>query len=195
MPSVNVIVSEAGFATFTSSVALDFSSSAIKAYKATVSSSNITFTKMDQVAAGEGVLLYAEGGKTEDIPVGSKTVADTDNAFVGTLTDIDALATNEATAAFTNYILNDGASCICFYKANGQKVAAGKAYLRVDTSAGAKIFFGFDSLLGIDGVVTGINEVKSAANDNMLYNLNGVRVAVPTQKGVYIQNGKKYVVK
>ena len=195
MPSVNVIVSEAGFATFTSSVALDFSSSAIKAYKATVSSSNITFTKMDQVAAGEGVLLYAEGGKTEDIPVGSKSVADTDNAFVGTLTDIDALATNEATAAFTNYILNDGASGIGFYKANGQKVAAGKAYLQVESSAGAKTFFGFDSLLGIDGVVTGINEVKATSKDNMLYNLNGVRVAVPTQKGVYILNGKKYVVK
>lgn len=195
MPSVNVIVSEAGFATFTSSVALDFSSSAIKAYKASVSGSNISFTRVNQVAAGEGVLLYAEGGKTEDIPVGSKGVADTDNAFVGTLTDIDALATDEATAAFTNYILNDGASGIGFYKANGQKVAAGKAYLRVDTSAGAKTFFGFDSLLGIDGVVTGINEVKATSKDNMLYNLNGVRVAAPNQKGVYILSGKKYVVK
>lgn len=194
-PTFSVIVGTTGFATLAPTYSLDFSSSTIKAYKATVNSSNITFTKMDQVAAGEGVLLYAEGGKTEDIPVGSKSVADTDNAFVGTLTDIDALATDEATAAFTNYILNDGASGIGFYKANGQKVAAGKAYLRVDTSAGAKTFFGFDSLLGIDGVVTGINEVKSAANDNILYNLNGVRVAVPTQKGVYILNGKKYVVK
>lgn len=195
VPTVSVTVPSDGFCTFTPSSPVSFAQSNIAAYKASISDGDITFTRIREVAAGEGVLLYAEGGATENIPVGNKSAADSDNAFVGTLTDIDALATNEATAAFTNYILNDGASGIGFYKANGQKVAAGKAYLRVDTSAGAKTFFGFDSLLGIDGVVTGINEVKSAANDNILYNQNGVRVAVPTQKGVYILNGKKYVVK
>ena len=196
IPSYEVTVSIAGFATYTPSVALDFSSTTIKAYKASVSGNNISFTRVNQVAAGEGVLLYAEGGATENIPVGNKSAADSDNAFIGTLTDIASLATLSDDGAYTNYILNDGTSGIGFYKANGQKVAAGKAYLQVASSSSpAKSFFGFDAFNGNNGVVTGINEVKAAGNDNVLYNLNGVRMTSPTQEGIYILNGKKYIVK
>ncbi|MBR7018856.1 MAG: hypothetical protein IKH99_08450 [Prevotella sp.] len=196
IPSYEVTVSIAGFATFTPSLPLDFSSTTIKAYKALVSGSNISFTRVNQVAAGEGVLLYAEGGATENIPVGNKSAADSDNAFIGTLTDIASLATLSDDGAYTNYILNDGTSGIGFYKANGQKVAAGKAYLQVASSSSpAKSFFGFDAFNGNSGVVTGINEVKAVGNDNVLYNLNGVRMTSPTQKGIYILNGKKYIVK
>jgi len=196
LPTVSVTVPEDGYCTFTPSVPVNFGQSNIAAYKASISGGDITFTRIREVAAGEGVLLYAEGGATENIPVGNKSAADSDNAFIGTLTDIASLATLSDDGAYTNYILNDGTSGIGFYKANGQKVAAGKAYLQVASSSSpAKSFFGFDAFNGNNGVVTGINEVKAAGNDDVLYNLNGVRMTSPTQKGIYILNGKKYIVK
>lgn len=42
--------------------------------------------------------------------------------------------------------------------------------------------------------IYGVKEVKNAAEDGAIYNLQGVRVNKPA-KGLYIQNGKKFVVK
>ena len=44
--------------------------------------------------------------------------------------------------------------------------------------------------------VTGIKDVKqNATNDNRYYDLNGRTTSAPSQKGVYIHNGKQVVVK
>ncbi len=45
--------------------------------------------------------------------------------------------------------------------------------------------------------VTAIDDIIAApvVKDGVMYNLQGVRVDNPTKKGIYIQNGKKYVVK
>ena len=46
--------------------------------------------------------------------------------------------------------------------------------------------------------VTAIEDVMAAPaakEDGVMYNLQGVRIDNPTKKGIYIQNGKKYVVK
>ena len=75
-----------------------------------------------------------------------------------------------------------------FSKSTGGTLAAGKAYL-VLSSPEARIV-----TMKFDGEATGISELKSVAEDGTLYNLNGVRVSQPT-KGLYIQNGKKIVVK
>lgn len=48
------------------------------------------------------------------------------------------------------------------------------------------------------GAYDGIETIKTdakLAGDNNIYTLGGVRVAAPTQKGIYIKNGKKFVVK
>ena len=50
--------------------------------------------------------------------------------------------------------------------------------------------------LTIGNAPTAISNIKDVKNDdNAWYNLNGVRVAQPTQKGLYIHNGKKFVIK
>ena len=41
---------------------------------------------------------------------------------------------------------------------------------------------------------TGISSVRSASDSKAIYNINGHRLASP-QKGIYIQNGKKYIAK
>jgi len=50
---------------------------------------------------------------------------------------------------------------------------------------------------GEDGDVTGINEVETAKtiNNGRIYNINGQQVNGQLGKGLYIVNGKKYVVK
>ena len=46
----------------------------------------------------------------------------------------------------------------------------------------------------VENEATGISEVKAAQNDGEIYNLSGLRITAPT-KGLYIQNGRKMIVK
>ena len=71
--------------------------------------------------------------------------------------------------------------------ATGKKLSEGKAYLQVE-AAGAKLQF------VVDGEGTGIHGVNVDFSDGDWYNLRGVKVTTP-QKGIYIHNGKKVVIK
>lgn len=188
-----VSITDAGVATFTPSVALDFSNAKnIAAYKASVNGTTVNLTKVETVAAGEGVLVRSLDGQatTEDIPVAANVVSTSDgNMFVGTLTDIESLPTDGE--GYTNYILNNGSKGLGFYRANDQKVAAGKAYLAVPATSAAKISF-----FSLDGGTVGIEGIESneEAKEDVYYTISGQRVAAPT-KGLYIKNGKKVIVK
>lgn len=194
-PSTTSVTIDNGFgvATFTPSVALDFrNAKKIAAYKASVSGTTVTLTKVETVAAGEGVLVRSLDGQatTEDIPVAADVVSTSDgNMFVGTLTDIESLPTNGE--GYINYILNNGSKGLGFYRANNQTVAAGKAYLAVPATSAAKISF-----FSLDGGTVGIEGIESneEAKEDVYYTISGQRVAAPT-KGLYIKNGKKVIVK
>lgn len=191
--SDKISITDAGVATFTPSVALDFSNAKnIAAYKASVIGTTVNLTKVKTVAAGEGVLVRSLDGQatTEDIPVAADVVSKSeDNMFVGTLTDIESLPTNGE--GYTNYILNNGSKGLGFYQANNQTVAAGKAYLAVPATSAAKISF-----FSLDGGTVGIEGIESneEAKEDVYYTISGQRVAAPT-KGLYIKNGKKVIVK
>ena len=183
-----------GLATYTPSVALDFTNAQdIAAYTATVSGTTVNLTRTNTVAAGEGVLIRSLNGGpvSEDIPVAATAVEPTaGNMFVGVLEEITQLPTEEG--GYTNFILNsNGTNGSGFYLANKKTVAAGKAYLRVPTeSAGKLSFFSLDgSITGIEGV-----EAEAAEGEKVYYNLKGQRVATPS-KGLYIVGGKKVIVK
>lgn len=190
-----VAVGDAGLATYTPSTDLDFTNATkIAAYKASVSGNEVTLTKVTTVAKEEGVLIRSinGGAVTENITVAATATKNEGNAFVGTLTDITV---NETDGENTNYVLSKENDVMGFYKAKteadgGTKVAAGKAYLPVataDAAKGIKVVF--------DGETTGISTVKGDnVKNNVIYNLNGQRVAAPA-KGLYIMNGKKFIVK
>ncbi len=194
-PAESVTVTSAGYATYVSANDLDFSASTIKAYKVKVASAGVaTMTKVDNVPAGTPVLLYKEGGATENIPVmtGAATVSDND-LVVGTGV---AVATSETIdkVEYTNMILNN-VSGIGFYLANGQTVATNRAYLHILStlvSAGAPMMLMFAD----DMETTGISDVRSKTEDvrGDFFDLSGRRVAQPT-KGLYIVNGKKVAIK
>lgn len=192
----SVTVGSNGIATFTPSVALDFTNAtSIKAYTATVSETTVTLTETKTVAAGEGVILQSVNGgeATEEIKVANPTTSTEGNALVGTLVDIAALATTDGT--YNNYILNIVDGKAGFYQANDKKVAAGKAYLQIpaEVAAEAKAL----TIVWNDGETTGIEEnyeFGTMNSDAATFDLSGRKVANPA-KGLYIKNGKKFIVK
>ncbi len=184
------ISSISGFATLYTPYAIDFSSlsSELKAYTASVAGSTVTLTEVDDIPANTGVVLKGEV-KTHNIPVinssstaqgdltGNTSAATAWNAFDGY--DLYMLALNGGKAQFT--------------LVNGGSIAAGKAFLKLTNSgSGAREL----NVVFADDEATGVADVrcKMADGRNDFYNLNGQKVLNPT-KGLYIVNGKKYVIK
>ncbi len=70
-----------------------------------------------------------------------------------------------------------------------------KAYAKISgVPAGAKVAFVFDDNNETTGITTVNNTANRTTGQNVYYNLNGQRIAKP-QHGVYIENGKKVIVK
>lgn len=183
--SESVEVTAAEYATYVSDANLDFSATTIKAYKAAASGDKVVLTPINKVAAGTPVVLYAEGGKTEDIPVFDDAA---DDATGNELVRGTGAAVETGTDP-VNYILNNKGGNIGFYKAAGQTVAKNRAYLPVAAGGGSarmNIVFGDEA--------TGISSVLNAQGTNEIYNLQGQRVK-KAQKGLFIQNGKKVIIK
>ena len=177
-PSASVTVTDAGYATYCSDKGLDFSSvSGLTAYKATITDKKVTFTEVTKVPAGQGMLLKGNEG-TYSIPVTASAEA-IDNAFVGVTeaTEVDAGI----------FVLMNGDEGVGFYKTTQAfTVGANTAYL--PAIAGARSFIGFgDMTTAIEGVV-------AEQHNGEVYNLQGQRV-VKAQKGLYIMDGKKVLVK
>ena len=89
-----------------------------------------------------------------------------------------------------NYLFINGSK---FYYSKGTTTIKGfRSYLYIDgfdpTASSAPTFV-------VDGETTSIDEINIVDGDGRIYNLNGQHVENPTSKGVYIQNGKKVVIK
>ena len=191
----NIVVTNAGYATYVSSYNLDFTSATTKAYKVSVADKGVaTLDEVAKVPAKTPVLLYVEGGNGE----GENITVTTD--AVDAVTDNDLVAGTGATVEtidgeYTNMILNNVGGNIGFYFAAGQTVATNRAYLHFATSLAPEassrmvMMFG-DETTGISDT-TRLNNKEEITN---IYNLSGQRVAQPT-KGLYIVNGKKVIIK
>lgn len=136
---------------------------------------------------GGGVFFYKAGATTKE--------AATDEALVGNLS-----ADNKYVAGADKYIMQGGVWKKAPEEENSQTCWVGqyKAYLDMSKveeytaeGASAKGFI----VAGVEGETTGINSAKAEQTESdVIYNLNGARVSNP-QKGIYIKNGKKFVVK
>jgi hypothetical protein len=185
-------ISAAGWATYCSPYALDFSSAIDNldaAYIVTggadgvLAKTEVTGT----VPAGAGLLLKGSAG-TITIPVVAN--GDASNVAGNKLVGVTA---NTVIDAEDGYVLmNDATNGLGFYKNRYDfTVGANTAYLPAGFATdGTRSFF------LLDGETTGVNDVRGKMEDvrGAVYNLAGQRVAQPT-KGLYIVNGKKYVVK
>lgn len=143
------------------------------------------------LAANTPVLVMADEGSYKFVSTATsgETATGSDPVTVGALTGVYA----ETIVPSTAYTLNTGSHGVGFYKSNGsKKVKANRAYLSVG-SLSAPAYFDIDFNNGTTGIRIVSSEANTQVNDG-IYNLQGVRVENP-QKGIYIKNGKKYVVK
>ena len=175
----NVTITAAGYATYCSTSALDFSAvEGLTAYKATVADKKVSFTEVGLVPAGEGVLLKGAEG-TYAIPVIASAAAIT-NDFIGVT---EETVVNEKGI----FVLMNGEKGVGFYQTkNTFTVGANTAYL--PAIEGARTFIALDEATAIDGIAA------EKVGNGEIYNLQGQRV-VKAQKGLYIVNGKKVVMK
>ena len=194
---ISLTLTSAGVGTICSPYNLDFTNAEnIAAYKAETSEGRINLTRVYNVAAREGVLIRSlnGGAVTEDIPVAATAYEPNEgNEFIGTLVDIASQPSEDE--EYRYYILSsktvNGNKVYGFYLANNKKIGAGKAYLRVPLAAAAKYsFFSFDDeTTGVEDIELGITEA-----DSPVYDLFGRKVVNPAT-GLYIKNGKKFIVK
>lgn len=185
-------------------------------YQSNATSVNFTELPKNQSASGEGVILKTSGNLGESHPIFTTDVNTTpqkltSNALVGT----GDKATEFATAkkeGYQNYILttryfhldkneNQSGGVIdgnqqCFYKWVKGNVKSNFAYLQLknpdNTNAKTVIYLDwFGDTTGIHGM-TAPSQVTSGKT---YYTLDGRKVTSPTQKGIYIINGKKIIIK
>lgn len=178
--------------TYSTDKALDFTNvEGLTAY--IITDANGTTQQVTKVPANTG--LYLEVAETAaekrefEVPVTNEDV----EAVEGNLlipTDGTSVQSDNTT---TYYAYGKQSGKYAFFKVSTTKAytpSANKALLAVPTSeAGAK------DMIDVNGGATGIEAIDNAqlANDKV-YNLSGQRVA-KAQKGVYIVNGRKVVVK
>lgn len=152
--------------------------------------------KVTSTAANEGVLLKGEVGRTY-----TYQIAETDpglytgNRVIGVREDTTLVQTESD--GKSNWVLR---SDYKLHLVSNGTIKSGRAYVHEmndgDTSFGAKgIYLSF--ALNEENNTTGIDSVenKKADEENVYYTLSGVRVINPTEKGVYIKNGKKVIIR
>ena len=139
------------------------------------------------------VLINEDGDASTALNMASKlssVVSESANLLKGTLVPMSLDLSDE-----TNYYsLGKKDNQIGFYKfADGTiTLGANKAYLETPASSNSKGFiFVYDDPTAIASILSG----QSSANGQW-YTLDGRKLnGVPTQRGIYINNGKKIVVK
>ena len=156
--------------------------SGVKAYYVTnTTETSASLTELETIPANEPVLLKNEGSY-EFVPAASA------DAVSGNLLSVsDGTIANGKVA----YVLAKNGDSACFKKWTGDAATLnGRVVMIVDAAAARSIF-----MLDEDGTTTGVANVNANINlnDNW-YDLQGRRVAAP-QKGLYIVNGKKVVIK
>lgn len=184
-PAITVTLNGEGYATFSSTQALDFTNAnGYTAWQVTdVEGTSINFEQIDgAVAAGTGILL--KGPADEEITLTSAA----EGVDISNTNKLVAITVATYIEAYQYY----GLSGKTFVKVKAGTVKAGKALLpaSVVESTGSDVkalSFNFG------GIVTGIDSMN-ADNNAEIYNLAGQRVE-KMQKGIYVVGGKKMLVK
>lgn len=156
----------------------------VKAYYVSAKGTEATMTAIAQaIPANQGVILTSESGDAATmVPAAGETAA----AITGNQLGNSAGNTRSLTAG-EGYILGNGFEGTAFYPCKAGSLPINKAYLLGNGESAIVMNFG--------NAVTGINTIAAPASAKApIFDLSGRRVVKAT-KGLYIQNGKKVIVK
>lgn len=182
-PGILITVGEAGWKTFRDGSNVEITDPDVKAYvaKYVAEGNYIQLTQVTKIPSWQPVLIEAPQGYY---------VMESPESADGFPFDKNDLEANGGTALpgdGTLYGLAKVNDVVGFYKISTESaVPAWHIYMRIGSSS-APAFVGF-------GGTTGMEAVKVVKSNGEFFNLAGQRVANPT-KGLYIVNGKKYIVK
>lgn len=152
----------------------------VKAYIATEKDGRAVMTTIETIPAETAVVLYAKDAeKTSATFTIGEARANTDgNILTGQVATIATVS-----GACTLQSKNDN---LGFYSYNGAALKGFKAYLNASEHSVKSFTLDFD----METAIRGIQEAEE--NSAAMYDMSGRRIQ-KAQKGVYIQNGKKYV--
>lgn len=157
----------------------------VKAYYVSAKGAEATMTAIDAqvIPANQGVILTSESGDAATmVPAAGETAA----TITGNQLGHSAGAATTLTAG-EGFILGNGTEGTAFYPCKAGSLPINKAYLLGNGESAIVMNFG--------NAVTGINTIAAPASAKApIFDLSGRRVVKAT-KGLYIQNGKKVIVK
>lgn len=194
-----------GIMSYASDNALDFSNISdltahyASSFAATANNAGVlTMKQTETTPAGEGLMLKGTANETFYVPALFNLTPEalTGNNLKG-LTKITEVETTEGD--YTNFILSQQKGVIAWYPlAAKYALKAHSAYLQLLTN---DVFTG-DGTRAIsmefeDGVTTGFIQIATDdVEDGDWYGIDGIKFnQKPTQRGVYINNGRKVIVK
>ena len=199
-----ITIGESGYATYASDKALDFSqvtddegnAADIVAYVVPTYYTNgkVSLLKAGGNAICEDRTIAANTGLIVKGTPGTYHVAFSDeegNYFANLLKPVISAITLQPTdGEYTNFVLTaDG-----FNPTTGGSFGPNKAYLQIPTKFITDHQINTFSLAE-DEDVSGIEETVTKKQSDEWYTLGGLRISQPRQKGLYLHNGRKVVVK
>lgn len=164
----------------------------VTAYAGTINNGNVQLTEYANgvIPANEGVVLVSDTKTTATFTLADASeVTKQTNELKGVLTEtvLNSVGNSDQVRIFSKKDNVAG-----FYKPNSgiTTLAANKAYIIAPTNEGALV------LNFAGGEVTGINQatINATEANAPIYDLTGRRVAKAV-KGIYVKNGKKFIVK
>lgn len=182
-PTISVTMNNEGYMTYCN-VGAALSFTGVKAYKvSSVAEDHVNLIEVTEAPANTPVILEANPGNYNLTVIASATSVGTNKLRVS-----DGTAKN--TDQYDVYALANKDKGVGFYKlGNDVTVPAGKCYISVSKASPSTREF-----LSIGDDATGIKAVEGVTERGVVYDLQGCRVAQPT-RGLYIENGKKVIIK
>lgn len=180
--SLPLSVGAAGYATLIAPVALEIPAG-VEVYTAAFEEGKAKLTSIsDVIPANVGVVVKAAQGTY------NFNITTTENVATSALSGVPNTANVASESAA--FILANGKHGVGFYKLSSanRTIHGFRAYYTAPAEAQAV------SAFLLEDNVTGIEEIETSADKAPIYDLSGRRVA-KAEKGVYIQNGRKFFVK
>ena len=152
----------------------------------------LVLTKLEgDIPAETGFIVKYKGGVNETTGCVYMKIADSAPALTEETNQLKGtLETVEKPTSGTVYTLQYLNNTLGLYKYTATNLKAGKAYYHLADGAAVPMGFVFD----FEGQTTGVESIEVNADNQVIYDLSGRRVA-KAGKGLYIINGKKVLVK
>ncbi len=198
---VTITIPAVGYATWSSDKKYDFATADLKAYWASgVAEGSVTLTPMDITWDYQGYIIKGSVGEHDVIQSltndGSKYYPGDNKNYLKY--NIDAAEVYDSGKNRYIFAMKNGdTSSFGFYKLTASHtLGAHKAYLETPTDitpAGARVALVFSDEAETTGISASLGEKVEKTSEH-IYNLRGMRVTQP-QKGLYIKNGKKMIIR